>query len=1834
MKKIFASLFLVFAVLFTVQGAKDDGLVVHYKFDEGEGNIARDSSGNGLDATLVETTWEKFGVQGKAVRLDHTKKKAHIQLPKSDKLILEKEMTLSLYFKVEDFYKGLTLFSSSNYYLGWTSVVYRSFITFSSIDRNNRNDKRNGGLCRVSLAAGTGPLAPFHNVVFTVGPDPDNKDQNILNIYLDGKKLSHKGVSNFPMRAPIRVNKRVPLTIGHFTSAEGHWFSGIIDEVKIYNRVLSADEIAKNHRRTTTQSTEGPGEKVQLKKVDFKPLKNKKVALYSPLKVTKAQLAGSRDEGKDSPRHVAAWGTPIRSVEWFKEQAEKLGCKVTILDDARLSDKKYLVKKNFDTLILPAGVIPFEAEESIFEYLVTGGNLFTPTVLPSVYKRYADGSFGKFRGNYLKNHTRGWYSPFLLRTTPGANGLRWWVAPLGLNPGVVDITGDLMAAVVKNPNPKRRVAYRPLDRWGKIPGLDGAYGDGNNYALGADVQVELYRERTGIGSGFAVYRYYNNLIFGSTLAQLGPIGESLIKGKDGDKYFKAVMYLLESKLPGEQNTTYYRNAVDLHKEWSELGFTYTSAVAALRDASFYAYLSGREWKSFAEKLTEMEKEFNALNGERKTQKQLLFSGKYAECSKCTAELLAKVRVSAGKYASCIEEGRKAVADAKVPAKVPVKHKYGTIPSIASTVIPTNLSMFRGRLFDSIRRIGSNIYSGMIDDWYAEDPQVQKKLKGLLRDHKFVYAAGPRVLVRGGHFNPANGTVKDAPEVIYPEKNLSKYLENVFKVWKWKGKEQFRIGTADETGIGLNYWGSQAKRDLQNHLKKYYNNDVAAMNAHCGTSYKSFDEVAVPVRKPETPAQHAIWEHFNKCREAYLERIYSNFRKLVRKYNTDIDVFALPSTGGSQLPLYGLNYYNATKYQDVSGIDGTCCSIDKEWLFLDLTTKRYLTSEWGKLYQEATMQAVNGQMWQELAGGAWGAEQHVWCFGDDSVNFVDPVNCATIYGAVLHMALKDMRKLDHLILDGKRSVPEVGILFSQASRIHDQGWGWAGGSTTSNHILAVSYYYKHFLSWGRSARVFAEEALVEGNMPPVKVLIVPQAEFLSEKVQKALLDYVKKGGKLIIEGRAGKFDEFGRKSDLIFRTAGVIPAFSDAKNATMEKSVLGIQKDDSIYSPAGKGKVLASYDKENAAILTNTFGKGSITFMGIGLGCYKYSSFAPVLERVLRSLDVDARFKVSDDSLVLREWEYNGDTYLLVTGNSDKWDMKEVAVSIRGKVTVEDYLFGKNAKTSYKDGYTTFKSLFANGGRVFRIKGKIAPAGRLAGKADFKLVSSSGAKDDVKKFVLPYKGNIYSDTPLKNGDYTFSAAILGSGANNRIGNAFLTVSGNGESQRKRLVEGETIFFRMRKKIFSVKCTQNFFMYPFYTVVEVKEVKEVPASKGAKVQRRGKNITLSNDLLSLTFSSLGAEMISFLPLAEREDIVKVRKAGVISGAAPGPFYNVNFNVKTAKSKEGVVADFSLPSPVANKLITQKATLLSDAAVCKLDFVCTNKAINPANFDVRYRPGLQVGGAADNGDAFFVQKKDGSVQHVMFRGQNTGKRYTDSGDWAAVVDTQQKVAWINVITNGNKGEYFYLWEASDFYNMELFGPVKKVLSGESITLNMAIMYIHGLTGVSAVNNLNAAFLVIPDVVNQKKAFAPVLEIATASSKLTSVSVNSALYKDGRKVMDFSDAKDKIAFDLPAAFSLKTAKSVKDLADGEYTIKVNILSANGNISCERKVKFAGRIIEKLSADCNSLAKKLDELEKKISTDARFALLVKLGELKKAISSNNLDAASKIAAELKTEMK
>ena len=133
-----------------------------------------------------------------------------------------------------------------------------------------------------------------------------------------------------------------------------------------------------------------------------------------------------------------------------------------------------------------------------------------------------------------------------------------------------------------------------------------------------------------------------------------------------------------------------------------------------------------------------------------------------------------------------------------------------------------------------------------------------------------------------------------------------------------------------------------------------------------------------------------------------------------------------------------------------------------------------------------------------------------------------------------MVLRDARKLDHLILDGQRAEPEIGILFSQTARQHDQGWGWGGEKTESRHMSSVANYYELFLQFHRSARVIAEEMLLEGEAPPLALMFVPQAGFLSEATQRCLLGYAESGGILVCEGSCGEFDEFGQDSYWLFK----------------------------------------------------------------------------------------------------------------------------------------------------------------------------------------------------------------------------------------------------------------------------------------------------------------------------------------------------------------------------------------------------------------------------------------------------------------------------------------------------------------------------------------------------------------------------------------------------------------------------------------------------------------------------------------------------------------------------
>ena len=65
-----------------------------------------------------------------------------------------------------------------------------------------------------------------------------------------------------------------------------------------------------------------------------------------------------------------------------------------------------------------------------------------------------------------------------------------------------------------------------------------------------------------------------------------------------------------------------------------------------------------------------------------------------------------------------------------------------------------------------------------------------------------------------------------------------------------------------------------------------------------------------------------------------------------------------------------------------------------------------------------------------------------------------------------------------------------------------------------------------------------------------------------------------------------------------------------------------------------------------------------------------------------------------------------------------------------------------------------------------------------------------------------------------------------------------------------------------------------------------------------------------------------------------------------------------------------------------------------------------------------------------------------------------------------------------------------------------------------------------------------------------------------------------------------------------------------------------------------AGRKLERISLDSEVLKKQFGQLEKKLSRDRKFAIRVKLAELKRTIAGSRLENAEKIISELKTEMK
>lgn len=199
------------------------GLVGAYAFNEGTGTIAGDSSGTGNGGTLSNAAWTTAGVFGSALSFNGSN--AWVSIADSASLDLTTSMTLEAWVR------------PTSITLDWRTILLK---------------ERPSGLAYALYAAdgGSRPPAAYVSVVGSdaaaVAPTPlalntwshvaMTYNGATLRLYINGELVGSRATTG---SAAVSASA---LRIGG-NAVWGEWFSGSIDEVRIYNRMLSQAEI-------------------------------------------------------------------------------------------------------------------------------------------------------------------------------------------------------------------------------------------------------------------------------------------------------------------------------------------------------------------------------------------------------------------------------------------------------------------------------------------------------------------------------------------------------------------------------------------------------------------------------------------------------------------------------------------------------------------------------------------------------------------------------------------------------------------------------------------------------------------------------------------------------------------------------------------------------------------------------------------------------------------------------------------------------------------------------------------------------------------------------------------------------------------------------------------------------------------------------------------------------------------------------------------------------------------------------------------------------------------------------------------------------------------------------------------------------------------------------------------------------------------------------------------------------------------------------------------------------------------------------------------------------
>jgi len=210
-----------FVLVLSIAVGTQADLVGYWTFDEGSGTIAYDSSGNGLDGTFNGDPQWVVGQVGGALEFDGDDS---VEIPHSPLLSITDEITITAWTYMNANASGEMAIVSKG---GWGAMDLPYELTETPGEQVWWQFYDDGG--RDTCAAPAPPMEEWHHVAGTY-------DGQIFKCYIDGE------LGDEWAYAGTMPENTASLTIGQ-RSRGGTYYIGIIDDVAIYNRAFSADEI-------------------------------------------------------------------------------------------------------------------------------------------------------------------------------------------------------------------------------------------------------------------------------------------------------------------------------------------------------------------------------------------------------------------------------------------------------------------------------------------------------------------------------------------------------------------------------------------------------------------------------------------------------------------------------------------------------------------------------------------------------------------------------------------------------------------------------------------------------------------------------------------------------------------------------------------------------------------------------------------------------------------------------------------------------------------------------------------------------------------------------------------------------------------------------------------------------------------------------------------------------------------------------------------------------------------------------------------------------------------------------------------------------------------------------------------------------------------------------------------------------------------------------------------------------------------------------------------------------------------------------------------------------